>query len=238
MEKDWKDMTPEERKARILAGKAKAKAKREALAARREKRQAAKDEELLQTPLAALLPDEADEVADAAGDSVVSTSDEATERRRRLLADVDPETAELFTDEELAAIEAAEEKKANDERKSLARKDIAARAKMLAQVKNLTLPPSVLRDDDLARYLNEEVTDRLDLPPGSMPPGKEGISVNGFMYQNGRTYTRPRHVWQSLWRTQYDLTLRELMFELNNQDKPGRSAREVLHRTVGQRHAA
>jgi hypothetical protein len=245
-EKSWNEMTPDERAERVRAGREKAKAKREANAARREARQAAKDEALLNTPLSAVVPPEADE-ADAApldesgmgsAEAESPGEDAAAERRRRLLGDIPEEEAALFSDEELLEIDNKAKEKAQANRKARARKDIEALARMHAEVENQILPASVLRDDDLAKYMNEEISDRLDLPPGSMPPGKEGITINGFMYQNGRTYTRPRHVWMSLKETQYRLALSELMFELNNQDKPGRSAREVLHRTVGMRNAA
>jgi hypothetical protein len=157
----------------------------------------------------------------------------AVERRRRLIGDLDLETQALFSDAELAEIEATERKKAIEERKARALKDARGLARQYARIENDLIPADVLRDDAERQRLNEPVTFRVSVPMEGNG-GTPGLKVNGFIYRHGSVHTRPRHVFESLRRTFYLAHLNEVMFSALNQDKPGNSAREVTARTIPQ----
>ncbi len=198
-------LTPEQ-KERMIAGQ---KAARERRAAAKAEAEAA----LLANPVEAL--DEAPSDNDA--------------RRKRLLEGIDPEIAKLIGDDELEEIERQEQKKAADERKRKAIQLVRASAEQLARVENDLIDASVLRSDSEKKRMAEPVTFKIHLPSdGAGHMGQNGFRVNGFLYQNGMTYTRPRAIAESLQYNHYRAWLSELEFRTLDQHKPGNSARELL----------
>lgn len=207
-------------------------------AAERAAAQARGRDDHLTNPPAAEEPEQAQaEEPDAAGAAMgepepMPETASAMARRRRLLGDLAPEAQAMFSDEDLARIDAEEEERAQKERKKQYLADIRATAQMHARIGAGLLSASVLRDDELQKYMNQEIEFVIDLPLGSMPAGKEGIRFNSFWYQNGRKYVRPRHVVASIMEVHYKAHLAEVMFSTMNQDKPGGEAQRVLSRTM------
>lgn len=162
--------------------------------------------------------------------SSVTRDDEAmAARRARLLGDLDPETAALFSDEELEKIEREEAAKAAEEKKKQALADVRATARQRARVEQDLIHPSVLRTADEQKRLAEPVTFRVRLPSdGAGHHGRNGIRVDGRLYQDGRTYTEPRVVVETLQEIHYRAHLNEVKFKTLDQQKPGGSAVEVL----------
>lgn len=161
--------------------------------------------------------------------------DERALRRQRLLGDMDPETAALFTDEELEKIEREEKEKALAEQKRQALADVRAIARTNAQVEHDLIPAATLRSEAEQKRMMEPVTFRVNIPgEGSGHRGQAGFRVNGRLYQNGREYTEPRHVFNSLFEMHYRVHLGEVKFRTLDQHKIGNSAVEVLGRTIPQ----
>lgn len=159
--------------------------------------------------------------------------DPAVERRKRLLGDLDAETAALFSDEDLAKIEADERAKALAEKKKQALADVRSTARHLALVDNDLIPASTLRSEEERRRLAEPVTFRVMLPgDGAGHHGRNGFRVDGFLYQVGRTYTRSRAVFESLQANHYRAWLNEVRFKTLDQHKAGQTAEEVLAQTI------
>src|SRR5215472_7087006 len=220
-EKPWDDMTHGER---VVEGRR--------LAAERRAAEARGSDDHLQDPPGAA-DNDAPPLEELGGDSVADPGETAAaERRRRLLPNLDPALAARITDEQLEEIELKAKQRAEDTLLKQALDEARETAAQHARVAAGLIPAEVLRTEAELKRMNEPIRFIVDVPLGSMPEGKEGIVVNGFMYRNGVEYTRPRHVYDSLARTMYLAHLSELMFELNNQDKPGRSAKEVLARTM------
>jgi hypothetical protein len=223
--KRWSEYTAEERASWAIK-------RQETLARKREaqKTASASSAEPASPPP---LPDAAMDSAESAASTVPSmldytpTNDEALARRARLLADLPPEIADLVTDEELAKIEAEETQKALAEKKKRALSDIRALARSHAQVEHDLVPADVLRSDDERRRAAELVTFKVNLPDGG---GAPGFRVDGFMYEQGRTYTRPRAVFESLQANHYVTHLWETRFSALNQSERGRSAPELMSR--------
>ena len=161
--------------------------------------------------------------------------------RQRLLAGIDPETAALFSDEELAAIEREEQEKAKAEARKAALAEIRATARHRARVEQDLISPATLRSDEEQRCLAELVTFRIDVPTeGSGHQGRVGIYINGRCYANG-IHTEPRAIFETLQDINFRAIKNEFMFVTNNQEKPGRSAVQVLGRTLAPfeiKHAA
>lgn len=210
-------MTPEqseELRARLARG-------RETLAAKRAAKTTvpAQDDEALLRTLSVDPP-------------VSVAAEAAAERRQRLLGDIDPETAALFSDEELEKIEREERERAAAEQKKQALADVRGVARQRARVEHDLISPSVLRSEADQRRLAEMVTFKITLPgDGAGHNGQNGFRVDGRLYQAGRTYTEPRIVFESLMANHYRTWLNEIEFSTMNQQKPGGSAREVLSRT-------
>jgi hypothetical protein len=222
-EKPWKDMDREERAAKIAAGKAKAAA--------------ARDDAILQAPLATSVADAAPQATVGAVAAISdSGTDIAAERRRRLLGDdIDPETAALITDEELAEIEAEEAKKAKGEQKKQALADVRSIARQRARVEHQLISADVLRSEAEKERMNEPVRFKMQIPlDGSGDPsrGQAGIRVDGRLFRHGHTYTEPRHVFESIQHNVYRAWLDQFAFSTLNQNNPGNSAREVVDRVA------
>lgn len=160
---------------------------------------------------------------------------EAAARRQRLLGDLDPETAALFTDDELENIEREERAKASEEQKKQAMADVRAVARQRARIEHDLISPSVLRSEADQKRLAEPVTFRVTLPgDGAGHHGRNGLLVDGFLYQAGQPYVRPRAIFESLQANTYFAWRNEVQFKTLDQHKPGGSAIEVLSRTMPQ----
>lgn len=150
-------------------------------------------------------------------------------RRARLLEGVDPDIARLISDDELDIIEADERQKAADERKKQALASVRATLKQRARVENDLISADVLRSDAERKRLLEPVTFTVRLPnDGAGHHGRNGIRVDGFLYQQGHTYTRPRGVFETLRDIHFRSHLNEVQFRTLDQHKPGQSAREII----------
>lgn len=133
----------------------------------------------------------------------------AAERRRQLLQGIPADIADLISDEELAQIEEEERKKAKAEEKKQALADVRAAMRQRARVEHNLIPASVLRSEEEERRRQELVTFTVNLPDGG---GALGLRVDGRLYQNGMTYTEPRHVVESLSSMHYQAHIHEIAF--------------------------
>lgn len=159
---------------------------------------------------------------------------EKLERRRRLLGD-NPEAWELVSDEELEEIERAAEADAREKQRKQVLADAKAAARHRAAVEYDLISADTLRSDAERARLAEPRTFTISLPgDGSGDParGGKGIRIDGFLYEDGRTYTRPCAVFESLREIFYRTHLNEVTFRTLDQHKPGNSAVEVLSRTM------
>jgi hypothetical protein len=191
---------------------------KEKMAAGRER---AKQERLAELAAAAAEAEDADAVETAEPEP-----DEAAlalqARRANLLQGVPADIAALISDEELDAIEAEERAKAEQERKKQALASVRGALRQIARVENDLISPDVLRSDAERARLMEPVTFRVSVPlEGSGNPAKSpaGLRVDGFFYQHGQTYTRPRAVADSIREMMYRVHLAELTFRTLDQDK-------------------
>jgi hypothetical protein len=147
---------------------------------------------------------------------------ERAERRVRLLAGIPADVAALITDEELDKIEREERAKAETERKKLALKMVREELSQRARVEQNLIPASVLRSEEEQRRLGESVRFRIGVPEeGAGHRGQAGFRVDGFHYQNGQIYERPRAVFESLQANNYRTHLNELTFSTLDQHKKG-----------------
>lgn len=230
----WDDLTPEQRREhseKIKQGQRRSEARG--------------SDEHLQTPEGSPAPtDDAAPPQDTLGElsqtaePVVDPGEAAAERRRRLLGDVPLDLAARITEAQLdkleadkAKIEAEELERAQNEVLKNVLANVREEAKVRARVAAGLVSDDVLRTEAELRYMNEEIEFRIDVPLGAMPSGKEGIHVNGFLYQYNLIYKRPRHVFASLHETMYRAQMAELKFSLMNQQKPGMSAGHIYNKT-------
>ena len=157
---------------------------------------------------------------------------EKLERRRRLLGD-NPESWDLVSDEELEEIERAAAAEAKEKQRKQVLADAKAAARHHAAVEYDLISADTLRSDAERARLAEPRTFTINLPgDGAGHKGRSGIRVDGFLYENGRTYTRSTAVFESLRSIHYNVHLQEVMFRTLDQHKPGNSAVEVLSRTM------
>ncbi len=164
-----------------------------------------------------------------------TTQEPGIDRRERLLEGIDPEIAKLITDAELDQIEEEEREKAEAERKKKALGLVRDSLRQKARLENDLIDASVLLTAAEKKRLAEPVTFKVQVPgDGAGHHGQAGFRVDGFLYQNGRTYTRPRAVFDSLQANHYRTHLNEIEFRTLDQHKQGNSAREVLARTIPQ----
>lgn len=197
-------------------------------------RQERRDREALSATVAELPPLIEDMIEDPlpAG-PIVEDAREA--RRARWLSGMDPEVAKLVTDEDLDKIEREENEKALGEKKRQALADLRAMVRQEAQAEHNLIPAATLRSEAEQKRMNEPVTFRVNIPgEGSGHRGQAGFRVNGRLFQNGHTYTEPRHVFTSLFEMHYRVHLAEVKFRTLDQHKIGNSAVEVLGRTIPQ----
>ncbi len=178
------------------------------------------------------LPASADETG---GNLRTAGEDALPETRATLPAATDAERRKhsRISDAELAAIEAEEDAKADQEAKKRELAEAREEARQRARVRKGLVPASVLRSEAEQKYLNEPVTFRVNLPGGGAGHnGQNGFRVNGRLFQNGLTYTVPRHEFLSLYRGHYLAWLNEVRFRTLDQHKPGNSAEDVVARTI------
>lgn len=190
-------------------------------------------DEHLQTP-----PDSAPAAADSEPEviePVVEPGESLDERRRRLLGDVPPDLAARITEAQLDKLEADKKRIEEEEQERASAEvlknvlaDIREDAKMRARASAGLISQEVIRTEAELKYMNEEIEFRIDVPLGGMPLGKEGITVNGFLFQYGQIYKRPRHVFASLHETMARAHMAELKFSRMNQDKPGMEAAAIF----------
>ncbi len=217
--------TPEERKARLKAQLDKGRATRAANIATRKAEAVmpahpiVEDEELpSMRPILAPSEDGAETEGSSGRD----------ERRLRLLEGIDPAIADLISDAELDDIEAEERGKAEAERKKRALASVRESLRQKARVENDLIAADVLLSDEEKRRRAEPVTFKIDLPDeGSGHRGRNGMRVDGFLYQQGQTYTRPRAVAESLRSNHYQTWMSEIRFSTLNQSKRGKTAVEI-----------
>jgi hypothetical protein len=152
----------------------------------------------------------------------------AFDRRNRLLAGLDAETAALITDEQLATIEAEEQAKAKAKRVKQALDDARNVLRQQAEVDHDLIPAARLLDDAARKRMFEPVTFKVHLPHGGAGHGEAFLRVDGFRYRDGETYTRPRHVFESLQPMLYNVHLHELRFSMLNQNDSMNSAKARL----------
>lgn len=211
----------DEQKARMREGRRLAREKRA--------QAAPSDEALLQAPLDdAFPPEEQDSVI-----AVLNEDAEKAERRRRLLGDLDAETAALFTDDDLLRIEAEEREKALALKKRQAIADVRAEARQQAEVDYGLIPADRLRSEEEKRRLSERVRIRVSLPSdGAGHLGQNGFRIDGRLYQDGHEYTVTRAQLESMQDTQFRAYLNEYRFRTLDQQQKGKSAQENLGRVV------
>lgn len=153
----------------------------------------------------------------------------AAERRARMLKGIDPEVAAQISDDRLAKIEEEERKVAEEERVAKALALIREGERKKARAENDLIPPEQLRSEAEKVFLNEPVTFKVTLPDSGAGRGERaGFRVNGFLYEIGATYTRPRHVFISLHANHYGAWLSEVKFRTLDQHKPGMDARSIV----------
>ena len=181
-----------------------------------------------------LIGDEPESVSEPEPDAP-EVDEPLDERRARLLEGIPSDIATLITDAELDQIEAEERERAEAERKKKALGLVREQLRQKARVENDLIDASVLLSESERKRLAEPVTFKITVPgDGAGHNGQSGFRVDGFMYQNGRTYTRPRAVFESLRANHYLVHLNEVQFRTLDQHKEGNSAREVLARTIPQ----
>lgn len=177
-------------------------------------------------------PAELPDVPDAAGEESFAVDASAAARRARLLEGIDPDIAKLISDEELNQIEAEERAEAEAMRKDRALKDVRAALRQKARIEHDLISADRLRTDAEKKRLAEPITFVINVPVESGMParGRNGICVDGFLYEEGKTYTRPRAVYDSLRYTIYRAHMNEVIFTSLNQDKRGNTAEEIISR--------
>jgi hypothetical protein len=187
--------------------------------------------EAKQAELAGALPVEplADEVeAEAATeDEAELPPSPADLRRERLLQGLPPDVAAQFTDAELAELEAEAQQEAEADAKEKAKEALRKNLRLRARADvGLVTAKSLATAADKKR-LAERVDFRFFLPEEGNPTGS--FRVDGHHFHTDIWHKDyPRAVMESLRANFYQVHLNEIRFSTNNQDKPGRSARELM----------
>lgn len=167
--------------------------------------------------------------ADPEIEEVEPAEDAAAVRRQRLLGDIDPAVAALFTDAELEQIEREEREKALAKQKKHALDDLRAKARQAAEIEHDLIPANTLRDANERKRLAEMVRVRINMPDdGGGDARTAGIRIDGRIYQMDREYTVTRAQFETMREMHYRAHLNELRFRTLDQHKPGKSAKEVL----------
>lgn len=219
--------TPEERKARLTAQLAKG---RETAAANRAAGVLPKPRRPKTPPVEALPvhPIVEEEEIEFHRRPDIEPTEERASRRLRLLEGIDPAIADLISDAELDEIERDERTKAEAERKKRALASVRESLRQKARVENDLIAADVLLSDEEKKRRAEPVTFKVRLPSdGAGHRGQNGFRVDGFLYQQDRTYTRPRAVYDSLLSNHYRTWLAEIQFKTLDQHKRGNSAVEL-----------
>ncbi len=154
--------------------------------------------------------------------------------RAKWTAGLPPDVALLITDAEIAEMEAAESKRAVDERKKQAIEAIRAQMRHEARVENDLIAASTLRSDAEKAWLMQRGMIRINVPlngSGNPAKGSAGFRVDGRVYSNGNEYPVTRAEYLSLLPNHYGQWLSELRFSTLNQ-ADGESARAILGRQI------
>jgi len=149
--------------------------------------------------------------------------------RAEKLEGIDPAVAELITDAELEEIEREEREVAQAQRKKKALASVREAMKQKARVENNLVSANVLLSDAEKKRRNAQTTFRINLPRGG---GALGLRVDGFLYQQGTTYTRPVAVAESLANQHYRVWLEEIKLTTLDQHKRGNSAVELAGQKI------
>lgn len=157
------------------------------------------------------------------------------ELRARLLFGLDPAVAAKVSDARLLEIDAKAKADAEAEEMERALKDVAALAKQHARADHGLISQATLRTKAEKERLAQRVKVRIAVPTeGSGHNGAAGIRVDGVLYQNGSTPTLSRAQMESLQEMHYRAHLAEVTFRTMDQQKPGRSAREIIGNSIPQ----
>ncbi len=155
-------------------------------------------------------------------------------RRAKWTAGLPADVADLITDVEIAEMEAAESKRAIDERKKQAIEAIRAQMRHEARVENDLIAASTLRSDAEKARLMQKGKIKINVPlngSGNPAKGSAGFRVDGRVYSNGNEYVVTRAEYESLLPNHFGLWLSELRFSTLNQTD-GESARAILGRRI------
>ncbi len=155
-------------------------------------------------------------------------------RRAKWTAGLPAEVADLITDAEIAEMEAAESKRAVDERKKQAIEAIRAQMRHEARVENDLIAASTLRSDAEKARLLQKGRIKINVPlngSGNPSKGSAGFRVDGRTYSNGNEYVVTRAEYESLLPNHFGQWLSELRFSTLNQ-VDGESARAILGRQI------
>ncbi len=155
-------------------------------------------------------------------------------RRAKWTAGLPADVALLITDAEIAEMEAAESKRAVDERKKQALEAIRAQMRHEARVENDLIAASTLRTDAEKARLLQKGRIRINVPlngSGNPAKGSAGFRVDGRVYSNGNEYVVTRAEYESLLPNHFGQWLSELRFSTLNQSD-GESARAILGRQI------
>ncbi len=154
--------------------------------------------------------------------------------RARWTAGLPADVALLITDAEIEEMEAAEQKRAVDERKKQAVEQIRAQMRHEARVENDLIAASTLRTDAEKARLLQKGRIRINVPlngSGNPAKGSAGFRVDGRVYSNGNEYVVTRAEYESLLPNHFGQWLAELRFSTLNQTD-GESARAILGRQI------
>jgi hypothetical protein len=205
MPKEW---TAEEREAYSIAAKERHAAK---VAAK-----AAAAEEPAPEVMPTLDPPARIEDETPVSEPLVSGIDNPFER---FLAELDPATRELLTEEDgsipqLEAIWAARVKEAKDARREVAKKQASARAARMAKTDAGLIAPEDVALADLSRRNNRKVKWVVEMakdPNGNLID--EGYRIDGRLYRHGETATGTYAEWMSYIEMVYRARNAEMDFE-------------------------
>lgn len=227
-EKKWADLTPEERRDRMNAGRQREAAKRQ--------EQADKDVRLLSQLRSGDLigdepespPPESGELESGAPAIVEPEMDERAEKRARLLASIPEELRDRFPTARLDQIIADAEQKALEEKEKAILRDLRGLASSHARADLDLIPQSELVDAEAAAIANEKVWVTINCPGGGAGDGTIGYRISGLLYQHGQRYLVARHIANQLGKMHYDAHYHEVLFRTLDQHKAGNSAADIM----------
>ena len=127
----------------------------------------------------------------------------------KLLANISPEVAALFSKDEIAAIVKKATDDALNEKKKRALKDLQAKAATQARVEQGLVSQDVIRSAEEQARLDEIVTWRCNLPEG----GGDGLRLDGKVFRHGELHTTTRAVYATAAAMMYQSWVTEFRFK-------------------------